>query len=72
MPASFAYTSNPILFLEEGRDEAEVDVDDEDLPAENVVISQKLPILPPGYYVSEEQLAYNEQWDETTELQSDS
>ena len=38
------------------------------------VIGEKLPVLPPGYSISEGRLAYNEEWDwdETAELQSDS
>ena len=36
------------------------------------VIGEKLPVLPPGYSVCEGQLTYNEKWDETAELQSDS
>ena len=36
-----------------------------------VVISEKLPVLPPGYSISEGRLVYNEEWDETAELQSD-
>ena len=38
----------------------------------NLVIGEKLPLLPPGYSISKGQLAYNEEWDETAELQSDS
>ena len=29
------------------------------------------PNLPPGYSISEGRLAYNEEWDETAEMQSD-
>ncbi len=37
-----------------------------------IIRMEKLPDLPPGYSISEGRLAYNEEWDETTELQSDS
>ena len=37
-----------------------------------MVTGEKLPVLPSGYHVSEMQLVYNEEWDETAELQSDS
>ena len=40
--------------------------------AKCVVIGEKLPVLPPGYSVCEGRFAYNEEWDETAELQSDS
>lgn len=50
-------------------------VGDEDVAAEltrSVVMSKQQPVLPPGYSVSEGRLAFNEKWDETAELQSDS
>ena len=31
------------------------------------VIGEKLPVLPPGYSISEGRLAYNEEWEETVE-----
>ena len=68
-------TGAPGLALEEDKEEAEEDDDDEDVPAElakSVVVSEKLPILPSGYLVSEGRLAYNEEWDKTAELQSES
>lgn len=33
---------------------------------------KKIPNLPPGYAVSEGRLAYNEEWDKTVDVQSDS
>ena len=36
------------------------------------VIGESLPVLPSGYSISGGRLAYNEEWDETAELQSDS
>ncbi len=65
----------PRLDLEDDKEEAEEGDDDEDRPAElakGVVICEKLPDLPPGYSISEGRFAYNEEWDETAELQSDS
>ena len=65
----------PELDLEKDKIEAEEGDDDEDVPAElakSVVIGENLPVLPPGYSISEGRLAYNEEWDETAELQSDS
>ena len=40
--------------------------------AKCVVIGETLPVLLPGYSVCEGRLAYNEEGDETAELQSDS
>ena len=63
----------PGLNLEEDKEEAEEVDNDEDVPAElakSVVIGEKLPALPPGYSISEGRLAYNEEWDESVELQS--
>lgn len=34
--------------------------------------SEHIPVLPSGYSVSEGRLAYNEEWDKTAELHSDS
>ena len=65
----------PGLNLEEDKEEAEEGDDDEDVPAElakSVVVGEKLPVLPPGYSISEGRLPYNEEWDEIVELQSDS
>ena len=45
------------------------------MPAElarSVVFAEKLPNLLPGYSISEGRLAYDEKWDETAEVQSDS
>ncbi len=36
------------------------------------VIGEELRVLPPEYSACEGRLAYNEEWDETAELQSDS
>lgn len=66
---------NPGLDLTEDEEMAEDGNDDEDVPAEltrSVVIGESLPVLPSGYSISEGKLAYNEEWDETAELQSDS
>ncbi len=65
----------PGLDLEEDKEKAEESDDDEDIPVElakSVVIGEKLPDLPPGYSISEGRFAYNEEWHETAELQSDS
>lgn len=48
--------------------------DDKDIFAElvkSVIVSEKLLILLLGYLVSEERLAYDEEWDKTAELQSE-
>ncbi len=68
-------TGEPGLALEEDKKEAEEGDDDEDVPAElakSVFVSKKLPILSPGYLVSEGRLASNKKWDKTAELQSES
>ena len=65
----------PELNLEDDKEQAEEGDDDEDVPAElakSVVIGGKLPVLPPGHPISEGRLAYNEEWNESVELQSDS
>ena len=65
----------PGLNLEEDKEEAEEGDNGEDVPAElakSVVIGEKLPVLPPGYSISEGRLAYNEEWNEIVDLQSDS
>ena len=66
---------NKFLYTEHRKDEevAEDGDDDEDVLAEltrSVVIGENLPISPLGYSISEGRLAYNEEWDETAELQS--
>ena len=40
--------------------------------AKSVVISEKFPVLPPGYYIADGQLALTEEWDKTVQLRSDS
>lgn len=35
-------------------------------------MGERLPVLPPGRFVSEVQLGCNKEWDETAELQFDS
>ncbi len=65
----------PGLALEKDKEKAKKCDDDEDIPVElakSVVVSEKLPILPSEYLVSEERLTYNEEWDKTAELQSES
>ena len=40
--------------------------------AKIVVMGEKPPVLPPGYSVCGGRLTYNQEWDKTVELQSDS
>ena len=37
-----------------------------------LLLVKNYQFLPPGYSIFEGRLAYNEEWDETAELQSDS
>ena len=49
--------------------------DDEDVPpglVKSVVVGEKLPLLPPGYSISEGGLACDENWDKVAGVQSES
>ncbi len=54
--------------MEEGDDVEDVTAE----LAKSVVVSEKLPILPSRYLVSEGRSAYNEECDKTAGLQSES
>ena len=36
----------------------------------SIVIGEEFPVLPPGYSISEGQLAFSEEWDKTVKLHS--